>query len=290
MSQSSKILLSFIIPTNNKTEVKRAINSIVSLDGWNSDCELIIVVNNCPKYFHDELLDEFFRFNTKNVRFIYLEKGNIAKARNKGIDMAKGEYVIHIDSDCEIKSDYLKNFKKYLSEQEILVDRGAIEFIPSKSFLSRANCEARTIVYAGRKNFTYTPNLIVKKSLYKKVGLFEEKLFYGEDVEWGHRLENFGISPVFLKDLVVRHFDPEGSSKIMRIYFRYGVDRTYRFKKYFITNKSIVKKIKNFWRLFAETPGLNRIKSIKNKLIILFLCLVRDIGVIYGLFKWTIIK
>lgn len=293
MSPRSKILLSFIIATIDDLRVKNTINSIISSTGWSThDCELIVVVNNCPKSFYTQLYNHFISERLRsNLKILYLKEGNIAKARNIGIKTASGRYIVHIDSDCELAPDYLQNLKKHLSNRNFLIIRGVVKFIPSNNLLSRANCKLKKLVYFTRRERAYTPNLIVKKELYKKIGLFDENLFHGEDNEWSQRLKDFEITPVFLNDLVISHTDHKSILKILLTYFYYGVGRTYRFKKYLLKNSLTLRsKLKVYYWLFDEIPDFRRIHSFINKTIIFFLYFVRNIGVIYGLFEWNVVK
>jgi len=285
-----KIFLSFIIPTMDDPRIRETITSIISSEGWSSyDCEIIVVVNNCPKYFFENLCKEFSLLGFKDcIKILYFKNSNIAKARNVGIKTSKGQYIIHIDSDCKMAVDYIKKLKKYLSTQNFLIGRGSINFIPANNFLSKANCELKKLAYFSRQKTSYTPNLIVKKELYRKVGLFDEKVFYGEDTEWSQRLKDFGIIPRFFSDLIINHIDHKSISEIIITYFHYGVGRTYRFKKALLKNSlAPCDKLSIYYHLFDEIPNLGSVDSFINKIFILFLYLLRDIGVIYGLLKWN---
>jgi len=187
--------------------------------------------------------------------------------------------------------DYIKKLKKYLSEQNFLIGRGGIKFIPVNNLLSKASCELKKLAYFTRRETAYTPNLMVRKELYKKVGLFDEKLSHGEDTEWSQRLKDFKVVPKFFSDLIIEHIDHKSILKIIITYFHYGVGRTYRFKRALLkSNLTLRDKYSTYYRLFNEIPNLRSINSFINKIIILFLYLVRDIGVIYGLFKWNMVK
>jgi len=293
MFRHSKVFLSFIIPTTSDPRIQETITSITSSEGWSShDCEIIVVVNNCPKYFYEKLCKMFSSLEFKAyIKILYLRKSNIATARNVGIKTSKGQYVIHIDSDCKMAVDYIKNLKKYLSKQNFLIGRGAVKFIPVNNLLSKANCELKKITYFTRQEIAYTPNLIIKKELYKKVGLFDEKLFHGEDTEWSQRLKDFKVIPRFFNDLIIDHIDHKSVLKIIMTYFHYGVGRTYRFKRALLkSNLTIRDKYSTYYRLFNEIPNLRSINYFTNRILIIFLYLVRDIGVIYGLFKWSVVK
>jgi len=282
------MFFSFIIPTIDDNRVKNTIQSILSLKKWNSnDCEVIVIVNNCQKSFYKDLLKEFSDWIKKGgVKILFLKKATLAQARNAGITISRRGYIVHIDGDCILEKNYLENLRKNVNKKRFLIGRGMINFIPTQNLISRANCQLKKLAYFSRKDVCYTPNLIVKFEVYKQIGLFDKTLFSGEDTEWSLRSKKFKIKPLFFDDLIIKHFDPENFKRILLNYFYYGVTRVYRFKKLNYKRKKGWKKLKFFWQLFNEIPNLQKIRPFASKLLVIFLYLIRNIGVSYGLLKW----
>lgn len=73
----------------------------------------IIVVNDGSKDNCAAILDEFKQYN--NVRVISQDNAGVSVARNTGLEAAAGDYVIFIDSDDWIDSDFLDIFHQHLS-------------------------------------------------------------------------------------------------------------------------------------------------------------------------------
>lgn len=286
------MLFSFVIPTVDDSRIRNIINSLFFSDGWSyNDCELIIIVNNCPKSFYKRIRNDFLKLvNSKYINLLFLEKTTIGGARNEGIKKTQGKYIIHLDSDCVIRKDYVVNLRKHVKNNNFLVAKGLVEFISSKGLISRANCELKNLTYSSRKHVCYTPNLIVRRSLYEKVGLFDTKGVYGEDTDWSLRLESLLISPLFLKNLVVKHFDFTNNFRILIGYFYYGEARFCRFEKKITNSKKLRKKIFFTWKIFDEIPNLRTIHYFDYKLCIVLFYLIRNIGVINGFLKWKIFK
>lgn len=92
-----KGMVSVIIPTYNRANtIKRAIDSV--LNQTYSNIELIIV-DDCSS---DNTFEIINSYTDKNIRYYKLEKNSGAcVARNKGIEMALGEYIAFQDSDDE---------------------------------------------------------------------------------------------------------------------------------------------------------------------------------------------
>ena len=93
-------MISFIIPAHNATAyLKRAIESIESdanACGGQKKIEIIIVENGSTDDTY--LLAEDMASLYSNITAVRSQKG-VSAARNKGIDIAKGEWIFFLDAD-----------------------------------------------------------------------------------------------------------------------------------------------------------------------------------------------
>jgi cellulose synthase/poly-beta-1,6-N-acetylglucosamine synthase-like glycosyltransferase len=90
------------------SKFRRAINSFVDNDYTNK--ELIIVGDNC-KLAEEILLEEIYDYNF-DIRFINMPKKQkifSGKLRTKGIELAKGEYIMYLDSDDILGAQHISN-------------------------------------------------------------------------------------------------------------------------------------------------------------------------------------
>lgn len=101
------MLYSVIVPIYNREKsIRKCIDSI--LNQTESDFELILVddgsIDNsgriCDKY---KKLDE-------RVVVIHKANGGVSSARNTGIDIAQGKYIVFVDSDDYVDETYLESF------------------------------------------------------------------------------------------------------------------------------------------------------------------------------------
>ena len=99
---------SFIIPVyNSKRYLKRCIESITAIPINNTDIEYeIILVDDGSTDGSDHLCDQIVMESKKNeqIRVFHQNNRGVSAARNKGIDLARGDYIIFIDSDDVINS------------------------------------------------------------------------------------------------------------------------------------------------------------------------------------------
>lgn len=108
-----KIRFSIIIPTyNSEKEIERAISSIKNQTFNNYE---IIVIDDCST-------DNTYK-NLLKVQGIKLIKNEVSLkaggSRNKGIDVAKGEYIIFLDADDYLaENDTLEKIDKIIGEDK----------------------------------------------------------------------------------------------------------------------------------------------------------------------------
>lgn len=101
------MLYSVIVPIYNREKsISKCIDSI--LNQTESDFELILVddgsVDNTGK-----ICDEYKKLDER-VIVIHKDNGGVSSARNAGIDIAQGKYIVFVDSDDYVADTYLETF------------------------------------------------------------------------------------------------------------------------------------------------------------------------------------
>lgn len=101
------VLVSIIVPVYNAS---RFLNSCVDslLAQTVTDFE-IVLVDDGSKDNSPEICDEYAQKHT-NVIVVHKANGGVSSARNAGLDVARGKYVVYVDSDDEVAEDYLASF------------------------------------------------------------------------------------------------------------------------------------------------------------------------------------
>ena len=103
---------SVIVPVyNTEKYLDRCISSIVSQSF--EDYELILVddgsQDGCPG-----ICDNWAQKN-EHITVIHQENGGLPVARNSGLDVAIGDYVLFVDSDDYVTEDYFEKFERQYS-------------------------------------------------------------------------------------------------------------------------------------------------------------------------------
>lgn len=109
-------LISIIIPIYNcQNYLKRCLDSIFMQDYKNFE---VICIDDGSTDYSAQIIKEY------NVRYYYQENSGQAIARNKGIELANGEWLCFVDGDDAVEPNYLsKMFEATHNDVDIVVCR-----------------------------------------------------------------------------------------------------------------------------------------------------------------------
>ena len=125
--------VSVIIPVYNAQEgIRQCIDSLLNQSF--TDFE-IILINDGSTDNSLEVIKEYADANDF-IRVIDKENEGVAKTRNKGIQLAKGKYVVFIDNDDFVDSDYLERFYNEIDQVQLDIVLGGYK---------RVNQEMKTL-------------------------------------------------------------------------------------------------------------------------------------------------
>lgn len=106
---------SIIVPVYNVADyLRKCVKSIVANDC--SDSEILLVDDGSTDGISGTLCDELAAENPDLIRVIHKPNGGLGDARNKGIEQARGEYLVFIDSDDHIAPDYLSTISAQIDK------------------------------------------------------------------------------------------------------------------------------------------------------------------------------
>ena len=97
-------MISVIVPVFNVADyLMRCINSILIQDETSFE---LILIDDGSTDGSAQICDEAALLSDK-IRVVHTENGGVAKARNTGIDIAKGEYIVFVDADDYVAPNFL---------------------------------------------------------------------------------------------------------------------------------------------------------------------------------------
>ncbi len=168
--------ISIIVPCYNQVQyLDEALQSV--LDQTYQDWECIIV--NDGSTDHTEEVAR--KWVSKDSRFIYLKKenGGLSSARNTGIIMAKGAYILPLDADDRIASEYLDKAQIYFDKDYKIIYCQAYFFGNRVEPWLLSDYSYEGILF----NNQIFCSAFFKKSDWESVGGYDENLKYGRE-DW----------------------------------------------------------------------------------------------------------
>ncbi len=192
-----KPFISIIIPVYNAEKyVKDAIESVLAQDYVNME---IICVNDGSTDNSLQVLKSYEGV----VQTVNSEKnGGIGDARNRGIKLAKGEYIAFIDADDVWEAGKLRAQLDFL-ESHPDVD---MCFTYMKCFISpELPDEVKNIRYCNPDPVAgcVASAALIKSESFKRVGLFDPVWRVGEFIDWLAKAQDVGLKVGVLKDVLV---------------------------------------------------------------------------------------
>lgn len=228
---------SVVVPTFGRPEeVKELLSSFIVQDY--KDYE-IIIVDGSPDKFLEKVVGEFK--GKINVRYFYKKGLGISDSRNLGADKAKGEYLVFIDSDCIVSSDYFTIVNNFLLKNKVEGFTG-----PDKAHSSFSRVQ-KAINYAMTSHFTTGGirgqkvhigkihlrgfNMGILKEAFVEIGGFSG-LKVGEDIDISMRFQNAGYKAALISDAYVYHKRKTNFLKFFIQLFLHGKARIDLFKRH----------------------------------------------------------
>lgn len=171
---------SVIIPTYNRAAtLGRAIESVLfqTYSAWE-----ILVVDDGSTDDTPELIKSF-----STVRYYNQENKGVSSARNKGAELATGDWLIFLDSDDELLSNALLEFSKSINQHsDSAVVLGGY-------FLNKNGSEQCVIPVHGKYIGHLSGSFVIKKSLFRNVGGYDPILRFAENTELFFRINKLSI-------------------------------------------------------------------------------------------------
>lgn len=185
-------LISIIVPIYKVEKyLERCIESLTNQTY--KDIEIILVddgsPDNCP------LICDNYAKQDERITVIHKESGGLSDARNCGLQLAKGEYVLFIDSDDYIELDSCEKFVKVIKKNKVDIVVANAKRIDADKVIPMVQKRIKdNVIYTGNEYLKLQVMnkcfyVVVCTSLYKRSFLIDNSLFFRigilyEDEEW----------------------------------------------------------------------------------------------------------
>lgn len=178
--------LSIVIPAHNEEKfIEACIKSIYEhCTNFKLNPEIIVVLNRCT----DHTGEIAARLGAK---LIDDDSRNLAKIRNVGIKNATGDIIITIDADSILTKEYLSEFITNIESGKFAGGGTNVEF--NRNSLGITTTKMVLDLYVKLSGLSCGAFWFYKK-YYNDINGFDEKLHFGEDIDFAKRLKKYAKS------------------------------------------------------------------------------------------------
>ncbi len=211
--ENTKMFISVVIPTYNRRPIlEKCLYALEQqiLSSEISGFEVIVVDDGSTDGTLDWLSSDLSIF--PHIRLFRQEHGGPAEGRNRGVDNARGDVIVFIDSDLVVTNSFLANHANALTKywrskgDRLCFTYGAV--------VNTANFENPTSERYKIHDLSWayfaTGNVAIDKQVLIQSGLFDTdfRLYGWEDLELGERLRQMGVCIVQCPRAVGYHWHP----------------------------------------------------------------------------------
>ena len=219
MNREYPLKLSIIVPVYNVEEyLERCIDSLLHQDLPQENYEIIIVNDGSTDGSYD--IAKRLTSTYKNIRLFSQENQGQSVARNKGIDVAKGKYIMFVDSDDGLFSNVLGKLLSEAEKNDLDVCAYRIKYLDENGKAHNGSIQPFPAdqIYDGRYAVTHGADIgAVWLNLYSRDMLERYHLrflegIYHEDVDFNLRMYAYADKMMFTDIVAYNYRFVAGSS------------------------------------------------------------------------------
>jgi glycosyltransferase involved in cell wall biosynthesis len=207
------MFLSVVIPTYNRLPIlEKCLRALEQqqLEALISAYEVVVVDDGSTDDTVNWLLLNGSEF--PHVRLVQQDHGGPAEGRNRGVDHARGDVIVFIDSDLVVTESFLISHARRL--EQTWQQRGDRLCFTYGAVINTANFDDPTREPHKLSDLSWayfaTGNVGIDREVLERSGLFDTRFrLYGwEDLELGERLRRMGVVLVRCPEAVGYHWHP----------------------------------------------------------------------------------
>ena len=237
--------LTVVIPVRNEAEhIAYTLDRLLA-QNFDSDKLDIIVVDGLSEDQTPQIVQEYVEKHPNIVRYFVNTKKLASAARNIGVQNARGEAVLIVDGHCIIdNNDMLRNVSDAFERTGAdclgrpqpleMTNATSLQWAIAAARRSPLGHHPDSFIYSGEAQFSPASSVAVayRKSVFEKVGIFDENFDAAEDVEFNTRCDAAGLKCYFEPAIAVRYV-PRSTLKALGDQMeRYGRGRVRLWRKH----------------------------------------------------------
>ncbi len=220
-----------IVPVFNRPDEVRELLESLTRQTF-KDFEVVVVEDGSDNTCKD-VCDAFA--DRLDLHYYYKANSGPGQSRNYGVERARGEYVLILDSDVVVPPGYLDAVDRELSEMPCDAFGGPDAAHPSFTPVQKAISYSMTSFFTtggirggkGRRLDRFFPrsfNMGVRRDKYLELGGFS-RMRFGEDIDFSYRIVEAGLSCRLFPEAWVWHKRRTDLRKFYRQVYNSGIAR-----------------------------------------------------------------
>jgi GT2 family glycosyltransferase len=186
----------------------------------------VLVIDQSDELSSRPVIDEV---GLSTARTIQLPRPHRGLAMNEGFRHASHQFVLSVDDDCTVRSDWIAVASRAMLERPDGIISGRVlpagdnpEAVPSTIVVK----EPRDYTGQRQLGVLYSNNMACPRDAVLALGGFDETFGpYATDVDFGYRWMRAGLSLRHVPELVVWHHDWRSPDELNRLYLGYARGR-----------------------------------------------------------------
>lgn len=226
-------LVSIIVPCRNEGRyIADCLESVLSND-YPSDSIEVLVVDGMSDDNTREVLAAYAQ-RCERIRLLDNPARTAPAALNVGVRAANGAIIIRMDAHCHYPRNYVSALVGWLERSGAdnvggvwrtlpgsdTATAHAIAFVMSHPF-GVGNAHFRIGINKAKWVDT-VPFGCYRRSVFDRIGLFDEELIRNQDDEFNQRLLKAGGRILLVPDVAIDYFARDSLGKVARMYYQYG--------------------------------------------------------------------
>ena len=232
---SDSPLISIIIPCRNEEKfIGTCLDSVLANDFTKERLEILVVDGMSEDGTRKIVEDYAQRYSF--IRFLDNPKKITPAALNTGIRKAKGQIIVRMDAHATYDREYISRCVRALEDHGADNVGGIWRVVPRRDTLV-AKAITRSLSHRfgiGKAHYRMTnsggprwvdtvPFFCLKKEVFQKIGLFNENLPRGQDMEFNLRLKKAGGRTLLVPDIVSTYYARSDMASFWKHNWRNGV-------------------------------------------------------------------
>lgn len=241
--------VSVIIPVYNSSKyLFQCIDSVINQDYNNLE---IIIIDDSSS---DDSLSIINSFKDKRIKIVKLKKNRgVSYARNKGIDLATGDYICFIDSDDYWYKDKVSKQVKFMKDNDYKFTYGS--YLYMKNNHTHVAKVPKKITYKEALGNTtiFTSTVMFDMNYFKKKHIYMPDIILGQDTACWWKILKGGVTAYGMSDIL----------------------SVYRISEYSLSSNKL-RALKRTWNLY-KLEDISYLKKIYYFICYLFNAIIRRI-------------